>query len=100
MTIVEFLFARLDEDERAAHAASSATGGPSRARADVDAKRRIVRGYVVAHEACMNGLGAHGRSAAPPPADAWAALHAWRRALEHLAAVYETHPDYEESWRG
>ncbi|MFC4564985.1 DUF6221 family protein [Nocardiopsis mangrovi] len=100
MTIVEFLFARLDEDERAAHAASSASGGPARARADVDAKRRIVRGYVTAHDTCMNGLGEHGPAAALPAADSWAALHAWRRALEHLAVVYESHPDYEDSWRG
>ncbi len=97
MTIVEFLSARLGEDERAAHAAPSATGGPGRARADVNAKRRIVRCYVNAYRAGMSTL-AHG-DRTPESSDAWAALHAWRRALEHLAEVDAAHPDFDPSWK-
>ncbi|MDA2814328.1 DUF6221 family protein [Nocardiopsis sp. RSe5-2] len=95
MTIVEFLYARLDEDERAAHAASPATGGPGRARADVAAKRRIVNEYVRAYQAGVNAIGGRG---APASDDSWGALHAWRKALEHLASAYAGHPDFDHTW--
>lgn len=95
MTIVEFLNARLDEDERAAHAASPATGGPGRARADAAAKRRIVQEYVRAYRAGLNAIGGRGE---PASDDSWGALHAWRKALEHLARAYSGHPDFDRSW--
>ncbi|MBV2365166.1 DUF6221 family protein [Streptomonospora nanhaiensis] len=98
MKIDEFLAARLAEDERAAHAAAPATGGPERVRADIEAKRRILSGYTATHRACM-AAAAQGSAAPGDDAGAWSALHAWRRALEHLAAVYAAHPDYDPSWR-
>ncbi|GAA1114875.1 DUF6221 family protein [Nocardiopsis composta] len=100
MTIVDFLNARLDEDERAAHAASPGTGGPGRARADVAAKRRIVNEYVRAYREQMSAVaGASGtRGGTPGAPEAWGALHAWRKAVEHLAAAYAGHPDYDRSW--
>ncbi|GAA1753942.1 MULTISPECIES: DUF6221 family protein [Streptomonospora] len=98
MTIVEFLNERLEEDERAAHAASPGTGGPERARADVAAKRGIVEGYTATYRECMDSLNDGAQSAAEEDG-AWSALHAWRRALEHLAAVYAAHPDYDSSWK-
>ncbi|MBB6174814.1 hypothetical protein HNR23_004874 [Nocardiopsis mwathae] len=96
MTIVEFLSARLAEAEQVAHAASPATGGPPRALADVQAKRRIINGYGHAYRACMGALEHPGSSDA---SGAWSALHAWRRALECLAAVYDDHPDFDPSWK-
>ncbi|QBI56381.1 DUF6221 family protein [Streptomonospora litoralis] len=98
MTIVEFLNARLAEDESAAHAASPGTGGPERARADVGAKRGIVEGYNETYRECMDTLN-NGAQSASEEDGAWSALHAWRRALEHLAAVYAAHPDYDLSWK-
>ncbi|MUL41676.1 hypothetical protein FZ103_10910 [Streptomonospora sp. PA3] len=99
MTIVEFLNARLAEDENAAHAASPGTGGPERARADVSAKRGIVEEYTATYRECMDTLNNGDRTAADEDG-AWSALHAWRRALEHLAAVYAAHPDYDPAWKG
>lgn len=97
MTIVEFLDARLYEDERAAHAASRATGGSQRARADVAAKRKILQSYTETYRACVAAMGDGGGQ--PDGSDTWAALHAWRQALEHLAAAYDAHPDYDPSWQ-
>lgn len=92
MTIIDFLTARLDEDARAAHAASPGTGGPPRARADVAAKKRIVAEYARARQ---EGLAV----AASADGGSLGALYAWRRAVEHLAAVYASHPDYDDAWR-
>ncbi|WP_150237988.1 DUF6221 family protein [Nocardiopsis quinghaiensis] len=110
MTIVEFLNARLDEDERASKAAPAGARGRDRALAEVAAKRRIVRGYAEAHRAGMRSLepvlapGTHSSRPRPnpgPPADGgdpWSGLLAWRLAVKYLAAVYRTHPEYDESW--
>ncbi|WP_159944853.1 MULTISPECIES: DUF6221 family protein [unclassified Nocardiopsis] len=110
MTIVEFLNARLDEDERASKAAPEGARGRDRALAEVAAKRGILRGYVEAHRAGMRAL--EPMLAAGPPAgrprlrgadrggDPWSELLAWRLAVKYLAAVYRTHPEYDHSWGG
>ncbi len=38
------------------------------------------------------------RGGTPGTPEAWGALHAWRKAVEHLAAAYAGHPDYDRSW--
>lgn len=107
MTIVEFLNARLDEDERASKAAPVGARGRDRALAEVAAKRKIVRGYVEAHRAGMRRLepaldsasSSHDRPRQPADGgDPWAELLAWRLALKYLAGVYRAHPEYDRSW--
>ncbi|QUX29567.1 hypothetical protein KGD83_03015 [Nocardiopsis akebiae] len=108
MTIVEFLNARLDEDERASKAVPEGTRGRDRALAEVAAKRKIVRGYAEAHRAGMRGLEplvAAGAAGALPGArsgggDPWSELLAWRLAVKYLAGVYRAHPEYDRSWEG
>jgi len=99
LTIVEFLSARLDEDERASKAVPVGARGRDRALAEVAAKRKIVRGYADAHHASM-------RSLTPDPqvnatgGDPWSELLAWRLAVKYLAAVYRGHPEYDRAWEG
>lgn len=108
MTIVEFLNARLDEDERASEAVPAGTRGRDRALAEVAAKRKIVRGYAEAHRASMRGLEplvAAGAAGPFPGAqigggDPWSELLAWRLAVKYLAGVYRAHPEYDRSWEG
>lgn len=98
MTIVEFLAARLDEDERDARAIANAKyfegvesdaeeetmrlSDPDRVLADVEAKRRIVEMTPVVH-----GLN-------DPTAEAHHML-----VLAHLASVYAGHEDYFVGWK-
>lgn len=111
MTIVEFLNARLDEDEHASMAAPVGARGRERALAEVAAKRKIVRGYAAAHQASMRSLepalspapGTASQDGERPPrpldgGDPWSELLAWRLAVKYLAAVYRAHPDYDSSW--
>ncbi|PDP87976.1 hypothetical protein CQJ94_09125 [Glycomyces fuscus] len=110
MTIVEFLNARLDEDERASEAVPAGTRGRDRALAEVAAKRKIVRGYADAHRASMRSLepavapgaasAARPRPDTPqaPAGDPWSELLAWRSAVKYLAGVYRAHPEYDRSW--
>ncbi|WP_017572192.1 DUF6221 family protein [Nocardiopsis halotolerans] len=111
MTIVEFLNARLDEDERASMSAPVGARGRERALAEVAAKRKIVRGYADAHRASMRSLEpamspdahspSHARADARPHADGgdpWSELLAWRLAVKYLAGVYRSHPEYDASW--
>lgn len=106
LTIVEFLNARLDEDERASKAAPVGARGRDRALAEVAAKRKIVRGYVEAHRAGMRRIepaldpaSSHDRPRRPADdGDPWAELLAWRLALKYLAGVYRAHPEYDRSW--
>jgi len=107
LTIVEFLNARLDEDERASEAVPAGTRGRDRALAEVAAKRKIVRGYAEAHRAGMRGLEplvAPGAASPLPEArrgaggDPWSELLAWRLAVKYLAGVYRNHPEYDRSW--
>ncbi|WP_150254050.1 DUF6221 family protein [Nocardiopsis deserti] len=107
MTIVEFLNARLDEDERASEAVPAGTRGRDRALAEVAAKRKIVRGYADAHRTGMRSLepaAAPGATGPLPEArpgavgDPWSELLAWRLAVKYLAGVYRAHPEYDRSW--
>ncbi|MFC9555561.1 DUF6221 family protein [Rhodococcus sp. NPDC056960] len=99
--IVEFLRARFDEDEVAAHAAKDspiitsiarqngkraaaehiARHNPARVRQDVNAKRTVLN--VLEHWPSWTG----------PDGDLPA-----RIALRHMAAVYADHPDYDPTW--
>lgn len=95
MTIVEFLNARLDEDERASKAVPEGSRGRERALAEVAAKRRIVRGYSEAHETSMRTVDP---SVSDRSGDPWSELFAWRMAVKCLAAVYANHSEYDASW--
>ncbi len=95
MTIVEFLKARLDEDERASKAVPVGSRGRERALAEVTAKRGILQGYTEAHGASMRIIDGSG---ARVEGDPWSELLAWRLAIKHLAAVYRGHPHYDPSW--
>ncbi|WP_116245377.1 DUF6221 family protein [Nocardiopsis sp. FIRDI 009] len=98
MTIVEFLNARLDEDERASRAVPAGTRGRDRALAEVAAKRMIVAGYAEAHSASMRTLEPTPSPPAEGGGDPWSELLAWRRAVKYLATVYRNHPQYDRSW--
>lgn len=105
MTIVEFLLARIADDE-ATHPvygyllnvehhetgcmelaavercdAQCDCDGPRRWLAECQAKRAMVEEF----GPDLDSGGAEG--------------HFTQRALSHLAAVYDTHPDYNEAWR-
>ncbi|MBQ1080075.1 MULTISPECIES: DUF6221 family protein [unclassified Nocardiopsis] len=97
MTIVEFLKARLDEDERASRAVPVGSRGRERALAEVAAKRGIVRGYTEAHDASMRIVDPSS-PAANVGGDPWSELLAWRLAVKYLASVYRGHPQYDRSW--
>lgn len=117
--LVEFLAARLDEDEQVARAADSKLGylvgavdywfpeaerdeqhavrhAPGRVLAEVDAKRRSV----ALHHAELV-------EAKSPDGDDRAVLWCWEcdgeafpcRTLRLLALPYADHPDYDEAWR-
>ena len=97
MTIVEFLKARLDEDERASKAVPVGSRGRERALAEVAAKRKIVHGYTEAHTASMRIID-ESEAVVKANGDPWSELLAWRLAVKHLAAVYRGHPQYDPSW--
>lgn len=107
MTIVEFLLARLADDEAQANIDGSAamTGyawkgysqdaydelqrttlkAAKRLHAECQAKRAIIESVARGLRydiACQEGHAAH-----------------FDAVLEHLAAVYADHPDYQEEWR-
>jgi len=100
MNVVDFLKARIAEDEVRAAAYAAATGGslfgkpkkgdrlvaqipsPSRLIDECSAKRRIIGLYE-----------AFGRSDEPGAAAGWGALG---EVLKDLASVYEDHPDYQK----
>lgn len=96
MTIVEFLKARLDEDERASKAVPVGSRGRERALAEVAAKRKIVHGYTEAHTAGMRMIDEAG--GVKDKGDPWSELLAWRLAVKYLAAVYRGHPHYDPAW--
>lgn len=116
MTIVEFLEARLAEDERIAKATGEDTTygftwpntqyevrsselihirrhDPERALREVDAKRKIVDGY----KRSIRGMGgpATGPNTAPMLA---ATSKAVCDSIHSLAAIYSDHPDYRKEW--
>ena len=76
MDVVDFLRARLDEDEAVARKA------PARVLREVEAKRRIIQEHVDQVE--MD--------------DPCVPIVAGERPLRHLAAVYADHPDYDPEW--
>lgn len=93
MTLVEFLRARLDEDEERLDAIDhpqAPAGNMARERREVEAKRRIVdehpRGTVYAF--IREGPYCLADDEVFPCAT-----------LRALAEVYADHPEYDESWR-
>ncbi len=117
--LIAFLWARLDEDEEVARAATQgdwvwsrefvtppgyhhrtvgplepgdaahiARHDPSRALAEVEAKRRIVQAHAKWCE---------GRCEAKHPEGGFDAAHYW--SVKSLAAVWDDHPDYRDEWR-
>lgn len=94
MTPVEFLRARLDEDQRAAldwqesySPQHPSLVDPARVLAEVDAKRRIVELWE--RENGERHLHAEGE------ARAWL----MDEVLQALALPYAEHPDYDPAWR-
>ncbi|WP_425956966.1 DUF6221 family protein [Xylanimonas sp. McL0601] len=91
MTIVEFLRARIAEDEEAARGVLPRDGGdaglgwgPERVLIECEAKRRIVEHVI--------GSGWSGYLDDPDfKGDGWAVL-------VNLAAPFTSHPDYDEQW--
>ena len=103
MDIVEFLRARLDEDEAVARGGAdpyvlaerhgwvpvgaewehvARHGDPARVLREVEAKRRIIQEHVDQVE--MD--------------DPCVPIVAGERLLRHLGAVYADHPDYDPEW--
>src|SRR5699024_609001 len=98
VTIVEFLNARLDEDERASKAAPVGSRGRDRAVAEVAAQRKIVRGYAKAPSARTRTVEPSPSDGRPDGGGPWSELLAWRSPLTPLAAAYRTHPEHDDSW--
>jgi Family of unknown function (DUF6221) len=120
VTLVEFLRARLDEDEDAAHAAENDPGyqaadgyepwyannadssgdaivamHPTRALADVEAKRRIID---LADQA--SGLDEQVDAAfSSEPRDLTAEPYVGDLILRALTQPYADHPDFDPTWR-
>jgi hypothetical protein len=90
MKIVEFLEARIAEDERAAYDLMGEREG-DRTLAECAAKRAIVADYsnAVADEPwrSQDAIKTYAMFAA-----------AWTFTLRHLASVYKDHPDYQQEW--
>lgn len=103
MTLTEFLLARIAEDERAAKillehdqrpllSVALTVNHPARFLAECEAKRRIVGIY---HYVSMSEPD-EGHSSVPLGGDG---PETYYEAVQHLAAVYADHPDYDEAWR-
>ena len=109
MTLVEFLLARIAEDEEGARRASAVEGGdfaiaalplplmegirpgfPTRVLAECEAKRRIID--AARHAEFQGG------SAEIVMFDGWPRDGVWP-VLAALALPYASHPDYREEWR-
>lgn len=104
MTLVEFLRARLDEDEVTAREAAEHGEGvyhsPLQARfwsprvlAEVEAKRQIIALYRVSRDRdqwMQNAIG---------DAPLKAATAAYLEVLKRLALPYDDHPSYQQDWR-
>lgn len=115
MDLVEFLTARLDEDEQVARAAGDGWYGydpeqaiamvpvedtqhiarhsPARVLAEVDAKRRVIAQWEDARSQARN----------PVSSDNYRAARIEQGALAEvmclLALPYADHPDYDKAWR-
>ena len=95
--IVEFLLARIREDEARANYYDpfGMAMGMARLRAECQAKRAIIEHHELSDQfgtpariclACTGGGEYNYAEASPCPT------------LRHLAAVYANHPDYREEW--
>jgi Family of unknown function (DUF6221) len=103
MDVVEFLFARIEDDERAARKllqdrAMSQSGRwyEQRLLRECDAKRSLIRIVEAARQA---GLA---RMVSTDPADGhWVpeAIEWTGQALNALALPYRDHPDFQEDWK-
>lgn len=96
MTLTEFLLARIAEDEAAT--VGHLDNYVQRARAECEAKRRIVDAHLAQRakgKELAEDLGATGAVLAM--AGIWMA--ATELSCLHLAAVYADHPDYREEWK-
>lgn len=103
MSLVEFLRARLDEDEAAAKAwlpfgnpddaarAHIARHDPARVLAEVEAKRRIIDLHGAEPHECVAWDGDLGLPCTCYEVDC--------PTLLLLALLYASHPDYDEAWR-
>jgi hypothetical protein len=91
MDLIEFLLARIADDEAAAQGIAEDVGEwmGDRWRAECDAKRRIVERLVagIPDEDVMDGY----------EMDGWE--QARNATLPLLALPYADHPDYDEAWR-
>ncbi|QAY63124.1 hypothetical protein ET495_07550 [Xylanimonas allomyrinae] len=111
MTLSAFLTARLDEDEARAVAEELRRGSgaldethagevertftPARLKAEVDAKRRLLR---LAYEATGLDMDKDLERAVNAREDSGVAF-VGERMLQALALPYADHPDYDEAWR-
>ena len=101
--LVTFLKARLDDDEQWAHYSGDPIGQTldSRARvlADVAAKRWLL-GKHRSYEGWCSGCESNEKCDNDPDdcyCPPWYPFPC--DTVKHLAAVYDTHPDYDEEWR-
>ncbi|GLU47184.1 DUF6221 family protein [Nocardiopsis ansamitocini] len=96
MTIIEFLKARLDEDEKQLYASVEMGGAAAvdarRLLTEITAKRRIVE-RVEHRTQLRHAATAEGLADAAPRTDGHNAV------LNHLALAYADHPDYSSLWR-
>ena len=104
--LIEFLRARLDEDERAAKAwlpfgnpdaaarAHVARHDPARVLAEVEAKRKVIHMYEETL-AFIEMMKSRGKDA---PAHE-AAAESYLNVIRVHAAVYADHPDYKGGWQ-
>lgn len=93
MTLVEFLLARIAEDEARVEGMSSGADpdffwGPDRIRAECEAKRAIVQTAINAYEAA--------EERGDPFEGGFAA--GYTDCLQALALPYADHPDYDREW--
>lgn len=111
MTLPEFLYARIDEDERLARAAANAPGDlvpldeahaeqvarfdVDRVLAECDAKRRIID---LAYEATGYDMTVDLERASSARVDSDVAF-VGDRILRALAVPYARHPDFDDAWR-
>ena len=103
MDVVEFLFERIKEDEKAAQkllgdrsVSQSGRWYEHRLLRECEAKRRLIRVIESARQASLARIVASspGETVGMTEAIAWTAL-----ALHALAFPYSDHPDFQEGWR-
>jgi Family of unknown function (DUF6221) len=105
--LVEFLRARLDEDERAAlnvrpdqdysDSAHQERWSPARVLREVEAKRAIVDDYEDAAAICRAAL-AEDTYGKTHPRTAAGAFIAYQATARNLAGIWRDHPDYQQGW--